>query len=761
MPQMRHTFVLRRSTVPIEPVVPEAAEPPRWCEVVEAEEDEVGGSVVPAPAAACCGCTTFPSAPWLSPALPSGPLALPPAAPACCALWFAAAALLPAVVEEEALLMLYELWGRKPRQKNSLLLMSGSSTSQRHRSITRSWAGSAGRVNWGSWIFSIALPALRRNQDFSADERAPPCSSRSPFLLMNAFSMRNVFCADTTSFFSPSSQRAIVFRPSTLQRVSSGRSSSSHQSFIGTFVRPSAVSFTSSSLTILREMMFLICTWNFSGRLYAMWPSVTIARLLEALDDLREDVYGRLIRTARTGIAKRGKCPGSTASATTTAGSTTDTRLSVDKHAANGVLRLLWRASNRKLLAKWGQFLQDTRVRLDQCLVAAQVRERFQHVRCRVRFVERQQPDHVTQDLVVLEVRTEHVRQHGQQLEASLAGGLARQPDLLDYLRATLHALEDQLDQHTDRLFVHHHRGDALEQHLDRVVLLVMIGWPSFFSTIAIVSAHSLHDTSRFRIVSISTISFGSLRIWAENLSRNSCAFTGSGSCLAMLAHLTVSSFCSAGVSSFSRCSLIQSATLRRTFSWFFCSSMNAFVALSSMVPSSWYSFFMRSSAGSWYGTRQIIASPFIASLRILYFLSSVRSLTNSSRSSDSDTIWKSRLAVSTIAITTSYRTARMVDQEVHRALDALYPNRHGDVVESAEKLPPKGSILARQGRAGLGEHPGEHRDGLQSFLFLGRLQLALELRQHRQQDVWRDHVQLVDDVVDLRQDLVLLVEFV
>uniref|UniRef100_A0AAG5DI37 Uncharacterized protein n=1 Tax=Anopheles atroparvus TaxID=41427 RepID=A0AAG5DI37_ANOAO len=201
--------------------------------------------------------------------------------------------------------------------------------------------------------------------------------------------------------------------------------------------------------------------------------ALRVQRLLEALDDLREDVYGRLIRTARTGIAKRGKCPGSTASATTTAGSTTDTRLSVDKHAANGVLRLLWRASNRKLLAKWGQFLQDTRVRLDQCLVAAQVRERFQHVRCRVRFVERQQPDHVTQDLVVLEVRTEHVCQHGQQLEASLAGGLARQPDLLDHLRATLHALEDQLDQHTDRLLVHHHRGDALEQHLDRVVVAV------------------------------------------------------------------------------------------------------------------------------------------------------------------------------------------------------------------------------------------------------------------------------------------------
>uniref|UniRef100_A0A182UGD2 Uncharacterized protein n=1 Tax=Anopheles melas TaxID=34690 RepID=A0A182UGD2_9DIPT len=126
-------------------------------------------------------------------------------------------------------------------------------------------------------IFSIALPALRRSHDFSAADSAPPCSSRSPFLLMNAFSMRNVFCADSTSFFSPSSQRAIVFSPSTLQRVSSGRSCSSHQSFAGTFDRASDVSFTSSSFTILREIMFLICTWNLSGRLYAMCPSVTIA----------------------------------------------------------------------------------------------------------------------------------------------------------------------------------------------------------------------------------------------------------------------------------------------------------------------------------------------------------------------------------------------------------------------------------------------------------------------------------------------------
>ena len=40
--------------------------------------------------------------------------------------------------------------------------------------------------------------------------------------------------------------------------------------------------------------------------------------------------------------------------------------------------------------------------------------------------------------------------------------------------------------------------------------------------------------------------------------------------------------------------------------SWCFWSSIKAFVAFSSIVPSKWYNFFMRSSAGSWNGTKHV-----------------------------------------------------------------------------------------------------------------------------------------------------------
>jgi hypothetical protein len=40
--------------------------------------------------------------------------------------------------------------------------------------------------------------------------------------------------------------------------------------------------------------------------------------------------------------------------------------------------------------------------------------------------------------------------------------------------------------------------------------------------------------------------------------------------------------------------------------SWCFWSSIKAFVAFSSIVPSTWYNFFMRSSAGSWNGTKHV-----------------------------------------------------------------------------------------------------------------------------------------------------------
>jgi hypothetical protein len=36
---------------------------------------------------------------------------------------------------------------------------------------------------------------------------------------------------------------------------------------------------------------------------------------------------------------------------------------------------------------------------------------------------------------------------------------------------------------------------------------------------------------------------------------------------------------------------------------------MKAFVAFSSIVPSKWYNFFMRSSAGSWNGTRHVFSN--------------------------------------------------------------------------------------------------------------------------------------------------------
>jgi hypothetical protein len=44
---------------------------------------------------------------------------------------------------------------------------------------------------------------------------------------------------------------------------------------------------------------------------------------------------------------------------------------------------------------------------------------------------------------------------------------------------------------------------------------------------------------------------------------------------------------------------------------------MKAFVAFSSIVPSKWYNFFIRSSAGSWNGTKHVFNNLSTNNLRI------------------------------------------------------------------------------------------------------------------------------------------------
>lgn len=61
--------------------------------------------------------------------------------------------------------------------------------------------------------------------------------------------MRKVFCAESSSFLSPSSQRAMHLSPSSLQRVSSGSCASAHHASQHALASPPP-SRTSSSFTI-------------------------------------------------------------------------------------------------------------------------------------------------------------------------------------------------------------------------------------------------------------------------------------------------------------------------------------------------------------------------------------------------------------------------------------------------------------------------------------------------------------------------------